>query len=324
LEEEPMKIVPFDNTAWVKDHPTGTISFQHLLKGEPNSPDNFMYILGRQDADFWMPRHRHNFEQIRLPVRGDMNLGRGMVLREGEVGYFPEGVAYGPQEDPLGDAAPGERVQLVLQFGGASGCGFMSIEQRRQAKKELAETGRFDGNYYHRADGKVKWGLNEIWEHVYGERLKYPKPRYQNVIIADPKCFNWLPMPNEDHVDRRYLGSFSERGVWIEMIRIRAGAHWSSTEPRGRRLMMVLSGRGACGQTPIGRLASLQAEAGETLDLSAETETELFVVGLPPVIVPSEEPEQFDYVEITDAAPRTQLPGQPGRREVSAAGGPRG
>ncbi|WP_326725661.1 hypothetical protein OHT59_45940 [Streptomyces sp. NBC_00243] len=98
-----------------------------------------MCILGRQDADFWMPRHRHNFEQIRLPVRSDMNLGHGLVLREGEVGYFPEGTAYGPQEDALGDAAPGERVQLVLQFGGASGCGFMSIEQRRRAKRDVGD-----------------------------------------------------------------------------------------------------------------------------------------------------------------------------------------
>jgi hypothetical protein len=296
-----MKIVPFDDTAWVKDHPTGAISFQHMLKGEPNSPDNFMYILGRQDTDFWMPRHRHNFEQIRLPVRGDMNLGRGMVLREGEVGYFPEGMAYGPQDDPLGDAAPGKRVQLVLQFGGASGYGFMSIEQRRRARRELAETGRFDGNYYYRSDGKAVWGLNAIWEHVYGERLKYPRSRYKNVIIADPKRFNWLPVPDAEHVDRRYLGSFSERGAWIEMTRLRPDTRWSSTEPRGRRLMVVLSGGGACGQTPVGRLTALQVEPDETLHLSAETETELFVVGLPPVGVPPEESQQFDYVEITDA-----------------------
>jgi hypothetical protein len=300
-----VKIVPFDDTAWVKDHPTGAISFQHMLKGEPDSPDNFMYILGRQDTDFFQPRHRHNFEQIRLPLRGDMSLGRGLVLREGEVGYFPEGLAYGPHEDPLGKAAPGERVALVLQFGGASGCGFMSIEQRRKARQELARTGRFDGNLYHRPDGKVEWGLNVIWEHVYGERLKYPKPRYKNVITVDPKRFNWLPVPGTDHVQSRYLGSFSERGAWIEMIRLRPEARWLSTEPRGRRLIVVLSGRGTSGSTPVERLTALQVEREETLDLSADVETELFVIGLPPVVVSPEEPEQFDYVEITDAERQT-------------------
>jgi len=296
-----MKIVPFHDTNWVKDHPTGNVSFQHMLKGEPDSPDNFMYILGRQDADFWMPRHRHNFEQIRLPLRGDMNIGRDVVLREGEVGYFPEGMAYGPQDDPLGHAAPGERVQLVLQFGGSSGCGFMSIEQRRAARQEMAKDGRWDGNYYHRSDGRTQWGLNAIWEHVFGERLKYPRPRYRNVVITDPERFNWLPVGDAKDVDRRYLGSFSERGMWIEMIRLRPDAAWSSTEPRGRRLMVVLSGSGTCGDEPVGRLTALQVEPDETLRLSAETTTELFVVGLPPVVLPAEESQEFDFVEITDA-----------------------
>src|SRR5580658_4745720 len=107
-----MKIVPFDDSDWMNDHPLGTVLFKHLLSGEPESPDNFMYIVGRQDGDFSMPIHRHNFDQIRLPLRGDMNLGRAGILRENEIGYFPEGLAYGPQEDPLGDALPGERLQL--------------------------------------------------------------------------------------------------------------------------------------------------------------------------------------------------------------------
>jgi hypothetical protein len=296
-----MKIVAYDDTAWVKDHPLGTVSFQHLLKGDPESPDNFMYVLGRQDGDFWMPRHRHNFDQIRLPVRGDMNLGRGVVLREGEVGYFPEGMSYGPQDDPLGAAAPGERVQLVLQFGGASGCGFMSIEQRRQARAELSEAGWFDGNYYRRPDGTAQWGLNAIWEHVYGERLRYSRSRYKDVVIAEPKRFNWLPVPGADGVQRKFLGSFSERALWIEMVRLRAGATWSSDEPRGRRLMVVLSGTGAGGGTAVDPLTAIQVESDETFQLSAATPIKIFVIGLPPVVLPPQESQEFDYVESTDA-----------------------
>jgi hypothetical protein len=118
------------------------------------------------------------------------------------------------------------------------------------------------------------------------------------VIIADPGRFRWLP--DADRADHKYLGAFSERGAWIEMIRLRPGAHWSSTESRGRRLMVVLSGRGTCGPTPVERLTALQVEQGETLHLVAATDTELFVVGLPPV-VPSGDAQEFDYVEITDA-----------------------
>ena len=81
-----MKLRKFDDTSWHKDHPNGAVVFQYCLVGDPKSPDNFMLVLGRQDSDFYMPRHRHNFEQIRLPLEGDMNIGDGITLKEGQVG----------------------------------------------------------------------------------------------------------------------------------------------------------------------------------------------------------------------------------------------
>jgi len=291
-----MKIVPFVDRDWINDHPLGVILFKHLLRGEPESPDNFMYILGRQDGDFLMPRHRHNFDQIRLPIRGDMNIGRGMVLREGEVGYFAEGLAYGPQDDPLGNAKPGERVQLVLQFGGASSYGFMSIEQRRTARDELARAGRFEGNFYYGADGKKEWGLNAIWRHVFGSKLKYPRPRYKDVIIADPASFHWLPVRGARGVYRKFMGAFSERAVSIEMLKIARAASWSSSDTT-RRLIVVLSGSGKAAGKRLAYLTAIQAEAGESLDISASAEMELFVVGLPKVELPEVESDQYDSEE---------------------------
>ncbi|MDB5947382.1 MAG: hypothetical protein JWQ33_2408 [Ramlibacter sp.] len=289
-----MKIVPFVDGDWINDHPLGSILFKHLLKGDAESPDNFMYILGRQDGDFLMPRHRHNFDQIRLPLRGDMNIGRGITLREGEVGYFAEGLAYGPQDDPLGSAKPGERLQLVLQFGGASAYGFMSIEQRRQARDELAKLGHFDGPYYVRADGKKEWGLNTIWEHVFGSKLKYPRSRYKDVVIADPASFNWLPVHGAHGVARKFMGAFSERGVSIEMTRIAPAASWSSAHQAGRRLIVVLSGSGIAAGQPASYLTAIQAEAGERLDINASDEMVLFVIGLPTVEVPEVESAAYE------------------------------
>ena len=293
-----MRIVPYDADNWKKDHPTGAIAFQHLLKGDPQSPDNFMYILGRQDADFAMPPHRHNFDQIRLPLRGAMNHGRGIVVGEGEVGYFPEGLAYGPQDDPLDGVPPGERMQLVLQFGGASQYGFMSIEQRREAWAELGKTGSFDGPFYVRPDGKREWGLNTVWQHVFGVKLKYPRPRYKSPIIANPKCFNWLRLAGAPGVEHKFMGAFSERGVWIEMIRLRPNAAWSSLDPRARRLFVVLSGNGQAAGQPVGYLTALQVEPGETFDLrAANDELTLFLIGLPPIETPAVESDEFDLQE---------------------------
>jgi hypothetical protein len=297
-----MKIVHFDDNNWSKDHPGGTMYFQHLLKGEPNSPDNFMYVLAKQDGEWSMPRHRHNFEQIRLPLVGEnTTYGRGLVLKEGQVGYFPEGLSYGPQESPMDGMAPGEPLGLTLQFGGSSGYGFMSIEQRRQAMRELVEAGgSFEkGGFYVRPDGKRQWGLNSIWEHVFGERLKYPRPRYHQPIVADPKRFNWLRVAGAEGVQHKYLGAFSERGVWVEMIKLQPGARWSSVDQRARRLLVVLSGAGECDREQISYLSAIQADAGDALDLSAASSPlELFLIGLPPVVLPATESPEYDLEEI--------------------------
>jgi hypothetical protein len=293
-----MKIVAFEESNWKMDHPTGDIAFQHLLKGTDGTPENFMLILGRQERDFLMPRHRHNFDQIRFPIIGTMSHGNGVVVGQGEVAYIPEGLPYGPQDDPLEPYGPGERLQLVLQFGGSSGIGFMSIEQRRQAYKDLEKTGTFEGPYYRHNDGSSAWGLNAVWEHVFGERIKYPRPRYKNIVIADPNVFNWLPVAGVSGVDCKFMGSFSERGVWVEMIRVRAGADWTSSVADATRLMVVLSGEGNVEDRSISPLTALEAISGEKLRLSARSEMVIFTIGLPPIQVPAVPSIEYDLDEL--------------------------
>jgi hypothetical protein len=297
-----MKINDGRTLGWHKDHPTGEYSFRYLLTGDPTSPENFVWILGRQDSDFRMPRHRHNFEQIRLPIRGRMNLGGGMVLEEGQIGYFPEGLPYGPQEDPLGTAQPGERLQLVLQFGGASGNGFMSMDQRKEAWAELAKTGKFVGPHYHRPDGSVQWGLNAVWEHVFGTKLRYPKPRYKETIIADPRTFNWLPLDDAPGVEHKYFGAFSERAFWIELIRLQPGATWSSTSRDARRVAYVLSGAGAIAGQTIAAESAIDIDPGEAATMTATEPLELFLVGLPRLRLPANSAVALDSDEY-DPAP---------------------
>jgi hypothetical protein len=266
-----MKIAPYDENAFKMDHPRGTVAFNYLLMGEePDKLENFRYILGRQEGDFHMPRHRHTFEQIRLPLVGDMNLGEQGILHEGEIGYFPEGQTYGPQDDPLDNP---KQLQLVLQFGGASGLGM-------GAGRGRGPDARRDGVAPRREAREVK----------------FPRPRYQSVLIMNPEHFNYLPVPGAPGVRRKHFGSFTERAFWIEHIKIDAGAQWTSTVDEGRRLMVVLSGQGTVDDTRIGRLAALQVEAGETLHVDAAEELVLYSVGLPPVRLPEEPSDQFDIV----------------------------
>jgi hypothetical protein len=139
--------------------------------------------------------------------------------------------------------------------------------------------------------------------------IKFPRPRYKKVIITDPAQFNWLPVPGAPGVERKYLGSFTERAFWIEMIKIDAGTEWISTSDDARRLIVALSGTATVAGTEIGRLAAIQADAGEKLHVSATEEMLLYIVGLPPVQLPSTPPDQFDVVE-SDGAIQFENPRQ--------------
>lgn len=199
----------------------------------------------------------------------------------------PESPVQHAAADPLDryGAKAGERLQLVLQFGGASGLGMAGGRGRGpQARREEGERMRRERR-----------------------EMKLPRPRYKNVIIMDPVHFNWLPVPDAPGVGRKYFGSYSERAFWIEFTKINAGAEWVSTTDLGRRLIVVLSGAGTVADTRFGRLAAIQAEPGEKLQVNATEETVLYTVGLPPVQMPAIPSDQFD-IEISDGAIQFEKP----------------
>ena len=96
----------------VSGHRSGGIDFKRLIQGTPGAADNFELSLVRTAGDYYTPRHRHNFDQVRFCLEGVMNYAPGKNLERGAVGYFPEGTFYGPQQDTA------VSVTLVLQMGG--------------------------------------------------------------------------------------------------------------------------------------------------------------------------------------------------------------
>jgi hypothetical protein len=278
-----MKVVSSEQLEWKKDHPTGSLAFKYLLSGEDGAPDNFVLILARQDAHFATERHRHNFDQFRFPIRGHMNVGQGIKLREGELGYFTEGAPYGPQDDPLDDCPPGERLHLTLQFGGATGYGYLGPDRLRACRDELRQDGEFVDVLYRRHDGKTLGGLDAVWQHAFGRKLEYPKPRYSGPILINPNSFGWVPLPNADGVQRKHLGAFTERGTWAEIVRLETGARWRLTADEARRLVFVVSGTGSTEGARLSAHSSIQLDPGDSAEIACEAAIEALVFGLPPI-----------------------------------------
>ena len=146
-------------------------------------------------------------------------------MPEGCVGYFPESVAYGPQDRPEG------LVVLTLQCGGASGNGFLSVKQREAANEALKKKGEFKKGMFVYVDeqGKrhEKDGSEACFEHATGRELTFAKPRYEDLVMMDPSSYEWIP-EGTPGVASKWLGTFTERNARFGFVRIDAGATFSA------------------------------------------------------------------------------------------------
>ena len=80
-----MKIVQADDIPLKRglEHRGGIFHSRRLLEGEPGTLDNFQLTLGQMGGEFFSPRHRHNFEQIRFQVEGTLDYARDGKLSAG-------------------------------------------------------------------------------------------------------------------------------------------------------------------------------------------------------------------------------------------------
>ncbi|MEB3371872.1 hypothetical protein [Saccharopolyspora mangrovi] len=228
----------------------GKLDQKHLLFGEDGSPNNYDLNMGLTGGGGWRtPRHRHNFDQIRYVIAGTLPYTETEVLEQGWVGYFPESVHYGPQE-----RAEGLRT-MVLQCGGASGAGYLSVAQREATNAELAKTGEFKKGLYHYTDEngvtQTKDGSEAIFEHATGGKLEFATPRYTDVIAINPAAYDWFPQGG-DGVWEKWLGSFTERDLRIGFVRLDAGAVYQAGQFPSIEILFQISGQVTAGGEKYG------------------------------------------------------------------------
>jgi hypothetical protein len=224
LKEQRMRVATSSDTdsERVGTMREGKLDQKHLLFGEDGSPNNYDLNMGLTGGGGWRtPRHRHNFDQIRYVIQGRLPYTDNDVLEEGWVGYFPESVYYGPQE-----RAEGLRT-MVLQCGGASGAGYLSVAQREAVNAELSKTGEFKKGLYHYTDiggvSRTVDGSLACFERATGRKLQFATPRYTDVIAMDPEAYDWVKL-GDAGVWEKWLGSFTERNLRIGFLRLDVGA----------------------------------------------------------------------------------------------------
>lgn len=257
-------------------HRPGGIGFVNLLTGQEFAQDNFLLTVVDITDDFSTPRHRHNFEQVRIMLEGHMEFGPGQVQEAGSIGYFCEGTYYTQQ-------GKGRSRTLLLQVAGPSGDGYMSRAQMDEGIRRLQSRGKFERGVYTWTDeaGQKhnKDGYEAAWEEIFGRPIRYEKPRYDAPVILWPDRFHWIPAA--PGVRTRHLGRFHERGLEIAQVRLDAGASWTPDSAARPLLLVAAGGSGAADDARWEPLSAVRVERGEQATLRAEEEAEFYVLGLP-------------------------------------------
>jgi len=254
-----------------------------LLTGVEGAPSNYRlgYGTGGDDSKWTTPRHRHNFEQIRWAIAGDYSVGKNQVLPAGWVGYFPESAHYGPQS-----MSP-NLTMLVLQYGGPSGHGFASVAQRRRGFDGLiAKGGKLENGIYGWVDEdgvhRNQDAFEAVWEEMNGRKISYPEPRYSNILLIDPEQFEWIGDRNAPGIARRRLGTFTERKVRIEFLRIAKGASLTFATENSDEILFLKEGILSHNGERHEKLSAFGSAADDRPEmLTAVEPAELFYVKLP-------------------------------------------
>jgi hypothetical protein len=254
--------------------------FKTLLTGDEGAPDNFRLYFVRQKGAVDIPRHKHNFDQVRMCLEGGkQNFGDGKWIAPGEIAYFPEGTAYGPERSDT------ERLSITLQFGGASGSGFIGTARVAQGRDEMKEFGTFEKGVFKRigqlapGEKRNQDAYEAIWEHINKRKLVYPKPRYGEPILMKPENFEWETADADPGVARKALCVFSERALHFAVVRLEPGAGVRQAARGGVQVGFVLKGEGGVNGEALRQYSAFSTR--EDFALSSAEGMEVMLVGLP-------------------------------------------
>jgi hypothetical protein len=276
--EEPMKIVHADQVEWkrAQQYRAGTFHSRRIVEGPPGTIDNYFVSMGRSDADFDSPRHRHNFDQFRIQLDGTFDFARDGKMVPGSVAYFPEGTFYGPQ------TSEGIATNLVVQFGSSGGGGFLSRAEVNQGMEELKQFGTFEAGIFRRnpgVSGKSNLdAVQAIWEYLHGRPMEYPKPRYDKPVIMDPESFSWVPLNGKPGLSEKFMGVFSERKASLALYKLEPGA---TMECEGRAIYFGYRGTATAEGEHIRVHTTLILEWNERTAIVGGEDAEIMRIGLP-------------------------------------------
>jgi hypothetical protein len=275
-----MQITSFDDTPFAGENPVGSIRgnedrLKSLLSREGTGRAFEFTFVESAGGEHFSPRHRHNFDQIRIALGGVSRYGR-KVLRPRMIGYFPEGTYYGPHT-----VVEFPSVLAALQFDGASAGGYINYPAIKAATAVLKQRGEFRRGIYYPTQGKAMEAYSAAWSQAVGKPITFPKPRFDDPVFLSVDAFAWQPA-SEPGIERKDLATFGERGLRISVVRVAPGAVHRIGAATQSIVALLLDGEVHAASQKLDRYSAILTEPVDDLRVTGgSVASEIIEIALP-------------------------------------------
>ncbi len=265
--------------------------FRLLFKDD--APDGFNFWMARVTQNdegedrFATPRHKHTFQQIKFAEKGPIDVMPGQNIDEGDLGYFPKGAWYGPQQREKGPTSIG----LQYGFNGEHQRGEYWESRRAEVLKILNSRGIIENGLFierHAETGETitRDAVDALYDERYrllkGKPLVIPEATYDAPIIMHPRNASYYQAAAG--LEMKPLGRFYDQpgphgDVSISMVRLSGGV--LELEPDRPQVLWTLREGLKAGNEICPAGVAIYCPRGDAGQISGDDGLEAYLVEFP-------------------------------------------
>lgn len=189
--------------------------------------------------EFFSPRHRHTFDQVRYMISGSCRYGDKTCV-EGDCIYIPAGCTYGPMH--LSENKENFK-HFNMQYQGIAGLPYYPPTAFGPALAALRERGRFEHGTFVWNDGRQQDAFEALLEETTGQPVQYPEPPYEDYVVVRGRHVAWVPAQGLPGVELKHLGHFTQVGPHIQVVRMAPGASTPAGRVAHQEIRCVIGGQ---------------------------------------------------------------------------------
>jgi len=196
-------------------------------------------MAGDRKTDFYTPRHRHTFDQVRFYFGGVAKYGTKETYRAGDCLYIPGGTFYGPLSY---ENTPEDLRLFDLQYVGMSGRPYLGPEQVWHTHELIKTKGHFEKGTFIWKDGKRQDAFEVLVQEHLGHPVEYPVPGLNKYAAVRSAHLPWRNNSALPGIEGKFLGHFTDVGPNVSMMRMAAGVRTPGGQKPYQQLRCLIEG----------------------------------------------------------------------------------